>query len=216
MSPQARARARKKAWEKTWRVESRRRPVEPVAGTVPEELEDAVASGWIPPGSSVLDIGSGRGQISAWLAERGFTVLGVDFADSATELARRHFSGIGPRLRFRTLDICGQGEDLGAFDAFVDRGCFQVVNEPSRYVDNVLSWSKPGSRLLLFHRVDTRHLGEATKETLERGVEEAVRSTFEPYFEVERCGATAVPMTWSAGRVGRIVRPGMVFWMRRS
>lgn len=213
-SPEAKVREKKDRWERNWRVESKR-PVGQLSTTVPKELKNAVAEGWIAPGSSVMDIGSGRGQISAWLAERGFTVLGVDLADSATELARRHFSNIGPQLQFETLNVSLDNADLGPFDAFVDRGCFQSIHQRSQYVENVLSWSKPSARLLLFHRVDTRDVGTADQETLEQRLEQLVRGSFEPHFEIERAGPTDEPMARSAGPIPRIVRPGMVFWMTR-
>jgi cyclopropane fatty-acyl-phospholipid synthase-like methyltransferase len=213
-SPEAKIREKKDRWERNWRVEGER-PVEQLATTVPKELKDAVAEGWIVPGSTVMDIGSGRGQISAWLAERGFTVLGVDLADSATELARHHFSDVGAHLQFRTLDICRDPAEPGRFDAFVDRGCFQGVPVRARYVENVLTWSKPNARLLLFHRVDVRDVGTAAKETLEKRLEELVRRSFEPHFEIQRAGPTAELMARSAGPIPRIVRPGLVFWMTR-
>ena len=50
------------------------------ADEVATELADAVASGWIPPGSSVLDLGCGDGVNAVWLAQRGFEVHGIDIA----------------------------------------------------------------------------------------------------------------------------------------
>jgi cyclopropane fatty-acyl-phospholipid synthase-like methyltransferase len=211
-SPQARARGKKERWERRWRAESER-PVEQLATDVPKELKDAVEEGWIAPGSSVMDIGSGRGQVSAWLAERGFSVLGVDIAESATELARRHFSDIGPHLEFRTLNICLDEAGAGRFDAFVDRGCFQGNNElGARYVGKVLTWAKPGARLLLFHRLGDR---KGDLETLQKRVERRVRRTFGPHFEIQRAGPTAEPMSRTDGPIPRAVKPGMVFWMTR-
>lgn len=213
--PEPKSVKRKRKWEQNWRVESER-PIDQLSTIVPEELKDAVAEGWIAPGSKVLDLGSGRGQISAWLAEQGFTVLGVDFVDSATELARRHFAGVGPQLQFRTLDMCAENmEEPGSFDAFVDRGRFQLVVSRPRYIENVASWSRPDARMLLFHRVDTRDVGEADQETLEQRLEEVVRRSFDPYFEIEKCLPTTVPMARSAGPIPRVTKPGMVFWMTR-
>jgi 2-polyprenyl-3-methyl-5-hydroxy-6-metoxy-1,4-benzoquinol methylase len=45
---------------------------------IPQEVQDAVDSGWFSPGSSALDIGCGMGEIAAWLAQQGFNVLGID------------------------------------------------------------------------------------------------------------------------------------------
>jgi cyclopropane fatty-acyl-phospholipid synthase-like methyltransferase len=214
-SDAARAQFKKQKWERYWQVESER-PVEQLATTVPKELKDAVAEGWIAPGSSVMDIGSGRGQISAWLAERGFAVLGVDIAEAATELARRHFADVGPHLEFRTLNICLDQPEPDRFDAFVDRGCFQGARElRRRYLENVLTWSRPGAKLLLFHKVDERDLGQGDLPVLRERLERRMRDLFEPAFAIERSGPTAEPLMRSAGPIPRKVMPGMVFWMTR-
>jgi hypothetical protein len=113
------------------------------------------------------------------------------------------------------MDVCLESAELGPFDAFVDRGCFQSAQPRPRYVENVLSWSKPEARILLFHRVDSRDVGEGDPATLEKRLEQLVRRCFGPHFEVERAGPTTVPMTRSAGPIPRVVRPGMVFWMTR-
>jgi 2-polyprenyl-3-methyl-5-hydroxy-6-metoxy-1,4-benzoquinol methylase len=42
----------------------------------------------LPSNSSVLDIGCGSGEITAWLAQNGFKVVGIDFAQSAIEKAK--------------------------------------------------------------------------------------------------------------------------------
>lgn len=211
----SKVREKKQRWERNWRVESER-PVAQLATTVPKELKEAVEDGWIVPGSSVMDIGSGRGQISAWLAGRGFTVLGADLAEAATQLARRHFSDVGPHLQFRTLDICLDEAEAGRFDAFVDRGCFHGVRGLRQaYLENVLTWSRPRARLLLFHKVDERDLGEAELSALQQSLERRIRQLFEPAFEIERCAPAAEPLSRSAGPIPRVVKPGMVFWMTR-
>jgi SAM-dependent methyltransferase len=213
-TPGRKARKKRERWERNWEVESKR-PVSELATTLPKELVEAVESGWIPSGASVMDIGSGRGQISAWLADRGFTVLGIDLARAATDLARRHFSDAGPRLEFRTLNICLDDAEPGRFDAFVDRGCFQGVRELSaQYAEKVATWGKPGARLLLFHAVP--YYGGSEHRTLEEAqefVERRVRRDLGPRFEVERAVPTAEPMARSAGQIPRTVRPGMVFWL---
>jgi len=203
---------RKRRWERNWEIEGERL-VAQLATTVPRELKDAVHDGWIAPRSSVMDVGSGRGQISAWLAQRGFTVLGVDLAESAAKLARLHFSG--PHLQFRTMDICLDPPELSQFDAFVDRGCFHGVPRElkQRYVENVVTWGKPGARLLLFHKVAYNGRSDDLG-ALQRRLESTVRTTFGRYFEI-RAAPAAEPLSRSAGPIPRIVKPGMVFWMVR-
>jgi cyclopropane fatty-acyl-phospholipid synthase-like methyltransferase len=174
---------------------------------VPRELIEAVDTEWIRPGSSVLDIGSGRGQISAWLAARGFHVLGADLSAEATKLAKAHFQGPSDRLEFRTLDICRDPPEAARFDALVDRGCFHVLPPPlrPRYAANVAAWAKEGARFLLLCKVTrTEHL-----------LVQEVRQLFAPYFDVVRAEPAAEPHRRSAGPLPRAEAPGAVFWMIR-
>src|SRR6185295_3596455 len=153
------------------------------------ELITAVRDGWFVPGSSIMDIGSGRGHISAALARRGFTVLGADLVESATQLARRHFSRIGPNLTFRTLDICMDLPEAGRFDAFLDRGCFHGLSQHAslqqKYLENVFAWGKPGARLLLFHAVGQEGQSDAPLAA-RRMLEADIRRLFEPWFEISK------------------------------
>ena len=187
-------------WNQDWTVESRR-PVTQLSDVMPQDLVEAVQSGWVRPSSAVIDIGSGRGQISAWLAERGFRVLGVDVSPQATALARLHFSHlVGERLEFRTLDACANAPAPGRFDWLVDRGCFHVIPEllHPRYVANLAVWAKPGAAFLLFCRI---HRADKVPEL------------FGPHFETIRVRPS--PYSRSAGPLPRVTVSGMTFWMLR-
>jgi len=193
------SRLQRARWDQDWELESQR-PVSELSTVVPNELVEAVESGWIPPSSSVMDIGSGRGQISAWLAERGFRVLGVDLSAEATALAKLHFHHLGERLEFRTFDICTTPPEPGRFDWLVDRGCFHIIPDPlcPRYVANVAAWAKHGAPFLLFcrsYRVDR------------------VPELFDSYFELIR--TQPILYSRSVGSIPRVTGPGVAFWMIR-
>jgi cyclopropane fatty-acyl-phospholipid synthase-like methyltransferase len=189
--------------------------VSELATTVPLELKNAVATGWLTPGTRILDIGSGGGQISAWLVEQGFRAVGGDLAHAATELARRRFSHLGPALEYRVLDILRDQPEAGAFDALIDRGCFHGIGDEARYIRNVAVWAKPGARMLLLHKVDTRAGEHASLEERQRTVDRKVREAFEPMFEVERSAPALEPLARSSGNIPRVVWPGMVFWLHK-
>jgi SAM-dependent methyltransferase len=188
-------------WDRDW-VRETQRPASELSTIVPVELIRLVEEEWFPPGARVLDIGSGRGQISAWLAQQGFRVLGVDLSPEAIRLTRAHFQDFGDRLEFRTIDICGDTPEEARFDALVDRCCFHVVPPllRPRYIANVAAWAKDGARFLLLCR-------ESQAPPVPR--------LFEPYFELVRAQPMAGTLRRSAGPIPRWEEPGIEFRMIR-
>lgn len=206
VAPRLERRIHRRKWEHLWHVESVR-PRDALATTIPDELAEAVRSGWFPPGCRVLDIGSGRGQISAWLAERDFSVVGGDLADEAVRLARREFAEIPGRLEFRRLDIIQDRPEPGRFDALLDRGCLHTIPAELRrtYAHNVATWCRPGGKLLVLHRLE----GEA------HHLVDDIRQLLGSAFELERHARTAQDLVRSAGPLPRHSAPGIAFWLVR-
>lgn len=138
---------RRRTWERKWRT---RDGFAWEARGVPAELGNAVADRWLPPGSSVLDLGCGDGTIASWLASQGFTVHGIDFSQSAITKATEHHSE--PGVSYAVADVSVVGV-LGnrRFDALVDRGCLHCIPPQLRlmYARNVAAWAKPDAPMLL-------------------------------------------------------------------
>jgi cyclopropane fatty-acyl-phospholipid synthase-like methyltransferase len=104
------------------------------------------------PPAHALDIGCGTGATSVFLAQRGWTVTGVDFVALAIWKARRRARhlALGPTFRVgRVPELNGVS---GPFDLAVDVGCFHTLPEGDRkrYVDRVQTLLKSGSHMLLF------------------------------------------------------------------
>jgi 2-polyprenyl-3-methyl-5-hydroxy-6-metoxy-1,4-benzoquinol methylase len=66
----------------------------------------AAEAAGLEPGRA-LDIGSGEGADTIWLAERGWTVTGIDFSTVALERAASHAAaaGVGDRTVWRHVDV---------------------------------------------------------------------------------------------------------------
>src|SRR5690349_23894499 len=75
----------KQRWESAW---SRTDSTMLFQADLPHEITSAVEDEWFLPGSSVLDIGCGDGDIAHWLSQRGLSVVGVDVAEAAINRAR--------------------------------------------------------------------------------------------------------------------------------
>ncbi len=67
----------------------------------------------LPPGKA-LDVGCGEGADAAWLASRGWAVLGIDVSEVAVSRARAHAEGldtpVAERLEFRQVDLLASPE----------------------------------------------------------------------------------------------------------
>ena len=187
-------------WETRWSQENFppfRKP-----SLIPKELRDAVDSGWFQPGAAVLDIGCGSGEFAAWLASRGFRVLGIDCSSAAIDRARSQHGEISGSLEFKALDICRELPGPAKFNAVFDRGCYQVVLERFRsdYARNVASCSAPGARFLLIVAVG------AKSEAVIRNV----KTIFQPLFDISKMEKTHLDMA-----SGVDPKPGMAFWLSR-
>ncbi|MGV0605105.1 class I SAM-dependent methyltransferase [Mycolicibacterium sp. XJ1904] len=79
---------------------------------------------------TVLDVGCGAGEHTILLAGLGYDVLGVDYAPSAVEHARRNAEAKGVDARFEVADAMDLGE--AAYDTIVDSALFHIFDQSDR------------------------------------------------------------------------------------
>ena len=180
-------RQRHDKWEEKWSRNEYPREWGWARGDLQREVVDAVAEGWFPRGGALLDIGCGDGRLSRWLAERGYEVTGIDFAQAAIDKAMALHGGID-RLSFATIDISLDCLPPARFDILLDRGTLQLVEPRGRsgYLRNISATAKPGARFLLLQPTSTRHDGFRADR---RKKEELVRRLcrlLDPAFDIER------------------------------
>ncbi len=181
---------------------------------IPSELQEAIDIGWFPPRASILDIGCGTGNMSALLAEKGFTVTGVDYSPSAISRAKKKHGEVDGKLQFKTIDICNQSDEKLKFNVLVDRGCFHVIphNFASKYTKAVAEYSEPGTRFLLWFIVpfvlnkgDKQNLGhQGNREQTVNYIE----SSLSPYFQIHKVEDTRIE-----NEQGSL--PAVAVWMTR-
>jgi SAM-dependent methyltransferase len=116
-----------------------------------EALDAFLASPFAAPGDA-LDLGCGGGQASLRLAARGYRVVGVDFAPSAIELARRN----APALAFIVGDCLALELPAARFDLAVDNHALHCLigADRARFLREVARVLRPGG--LLFSETMSR------------------------------------------------------------
>ncbi len=98
-----------------------------------------------------LDVGCGTGTNTLWLANEGFSVIGIDMSSVAIAKAHDKIRGANADCRFETLDFLRGTVPNGPFDLVFDRGCFHVFDKASdrgRFAEHVASLLAPGGTWL--------------------------------------------------------------------
>ena len=99
----------------------------------------------LQPGWRCLEIGSGNGSISQWLAGR---VAPTGFA-VATDLDVRFLEDLrAPNLEVRKLNILEDSLEENAFDLVTARAVLHHIHSPERAVERMVAALKPGGFLL--------------------------------------------------------------------
>ncbi|ODQ89040.1 class I SAM-dependent methyltransferase [Mycolicibacterium holsaticum] len=96
----------------------------------------------------VLDAGCGEGAISLYLAERGFTTVGLDQSPTAIELARAQAAQRGlANATFEVADITDFGGYDGRFGTIVDSTLFHSMPVELRegYQQSIVRAAAPGA-----------------------------------------------------------------------
>lgn len=77
-------------------------------------------------GLRTIELGCGRGDFSALMAERGATVTLLDYSDAALDRARRRFQRLGLQARYLRADFLNDVNDLaGQFDVSMSLGVIE-------------------------------------------------------------------------------------------
>ena len=105
----------------------------------------------------VLDVGCGEAAISLYLAERGYTTVGLDLSPTAIELAKAEAAKRGlTNATFDVADISAFTGYDGRFDTIVDSTLFHSIPVEARdgYLQSIARAAAPGASyfVLVFDR----------------------------------------------------------------
>lgn len=90
------------------------------------------------PGRAI-DLGCGTGTNVITLAQRGWQVVGVDFASRAIRIAKQKVKKAGVQADLRVGDVTRLEGVTGPFDLALDLGCFHSLTPAARglYLDRL-------------------------------------------------------------------------------
>lgn len=96
-------------------------------------LERFLASRWAPqPGVRAIEFGCGGGQASLKLAEHGYSVVGVDYSETAIDLARKNAEQAELDCEFIVGDVLDLTDfDDAEFGLVIDNHCLHCLVEPA-------------------------------------------------------------------------------------
>jgi SAM-dependent methyltransferase len=116
-----------------------------------EELVSLVETGRIKPGRAV-DLGCGAGANAIFLAQQGFDVTGVDYAEAAIEKAQARARDVGVQVAFIVDDLTNLRHVSGTFDLLLDYGVLDdlPLRQRELYLRNMLPLTHSGSHYLLW------------------------------------------------------------------
>jgi len=105
----------------------------------------------------VLDVGCGEAAVDLFLAERGFTTVGLDLSPTAIDLARAEAAKRGlTNASFEVADISAFGGYDGRFNTIVDSTLFHSIPVELRegYQQSIVRAAAPGAKyfVLVFDR----------------------------------------------------------------
>lgn len=167
-----------------WHDLYRNQPVESMPWYNPDldtDLDAALRERGAASGA-FLDLGTGPGTQAIQLAKRGFTVTGVDLAESAIEKAK----ALSAEVRWLQDDILrSRLEEV--FDFVFDRGCFHVLDPADRpaYVAHLKRLVRPGGTVFLKCFSVDQPMDPAGRGP-KRFSHQDIRSIFGADFEIER------------------------------
>jgi SAM-dependent methyltransferase len=108
-----------------------------------------------PPSGPILDLGCGAGDLSIYLANLGYQVIGIDFVEKAIANAREKTATWPPQtaqlLDFQVADALRPSLLRRQFGAVVDSGFFHLFDSEQcdRLVDEVARTLLPGGQYYL-------------------------------------------------------------------
>lgn len=120
-----------------------------VAKTIASSADDMIARLGIPPGSKVLDVATGTGNLAIPAARCGCAVTGLDIAPNLLEQARERAAAEGLTAQFDEGDAEAMPYADATFDAVITMFGAMFAPRPELVAAELARVLKPGGRLAM-------------------------------------------------------------------
>jgi SAM-dependent methyltransferase len=131
----------------------------------------------------LLDVGCGTGENALYLAEEGFSVVGVDLSTRAIDAAKAKASERKLKVDFILANALSLDLKNGYFDDAIDSGLFHTFNDVDRiaFARQIARVLKTGGRyfMLCFSDKEPTNWGGPRRITREE-----IETTFSPLFNI--------------------------------
>jgi SAM-dependent methyltransferase len=117
----------------------------------------------VAPGTRMLDVACGAGQIAIPAARAGARVTGVDIASNLIEQARARASAEGVHARFEEGDAEMLAFDDAEFDLVVSLIGAMFAPQPDRVAAELTRVCRPGGRIVMANWTPEGHIGQMFK-----------------------------------------------------
>jgi ubiquinone/menaquinone biosynthesis C-methylase UbiE len=124
---------------------------------------EILASWNISPGSSLLDVGCGAGQIAIPAARAGVQVTGVDIATNSLEQARARAAVEGLKVHFDEGDAEALPYPSASFDTVVSLVGAMFAPRPERVASELIRVCRPDGRIIMVNWTATGFVGQMFK-----------------------------------------------------
>lgn len=117
----------------------------------------------VPPGTRMLDVACGAGQIAIPAAHAGVCVTGVDIAANLIEQARMRAQAEGVAVQFDEGDAEALPYDDASFDLVVSLIGAMFAPQPEHVAAELLRICRPGGRIVMANWTPEGHVGQMFK-----------------------------------------------------
>jgi len=160
-----------KAWDDLFEGNKKDNPNHPY-----HEFLEFIKSDYAPKGGRAIDLGCGGGQVSFFLCDYGFEVVGIDYSQTAIEIARENAKELGKQVIFERGDILDlKGIVSESFDLVVDNHVSHCIlpQDRGRYFSEASRILKPEG--IYFSSVMAIREPSKPEEIMDMGVDPETR-----------------------------------------